>query len=330
MKRTLITGGAGFIGYHLTKELLAHGYDVVLADNFSRGVEDNFLKTLKTDAHVTLVSADLTRESDVLQLGENFDYIFHLAAMIGVQNVLEHAYSVLTKNAELTIHAIELAKRQKHLKRFVFASTSEVYAGTLKYYQMEVPTPEDTPLTVTPLEHPRTSYMLSKIYGEALLQQSLLPFTIIRPHNFYGPRMGMSHVIPELLQRAFFAKDTQVLDVASPTHKRTFCYIDDAVGIIRKLAEAPDAEGQTFNVGNEMPEVTIREVADIILSVVGKPLEIVDGLDTPGSPARRCPNMSKTRHVVGDTCVISLEEGIQKTFDWYREYIFEGSEVCER
>lgn len=330
MTRAMVTGGAGFIGYHLTKELLSHGYDVVLVDNFSRGVKDNFLRTLENDAHVMLVSADLTKENDVLRMGEEFDYIFHLAAMIGVQNVLEHAYSVLTRNVELVIRTIELAKRQKHLRRFVFASTSEVYAGTLKYYQMEIPTPEDTPLTVSPLEHPRTSYMLSKIYGEALLQQSGLPFTIVRPHNFYGPRMGMSHVIPELLQKAFFAEDNHVLRVASPTHKRTFCYIDDAVGMIRRLAETPGAEGQAFNVGNEEPEVTIRELAEMILSVVEKPLEIREGIDTPGSPVRRCPSMSKTRRMVGNINTVSLEDGLQRTFDWYRKCIFEGNELCEK
>lgn len=330
MKKALVTGGAGFIGYHLAKELLGHGYNVVLADNFSRGVSDIFLKELETDERVALVSADLTQKNDAAQLGEDFDYIFHLAAIIGVQHVLKQAYHVLTKNVELTVCAIELAKRQKHLKRFVFASTSEVYAGTLQYYQMEIPTPEHTPLTVTPVQHPRTSYMLSKIYGEALLHQSALPFTIVRPHNFYGLRMGMSHVIPELLKKAYFAKDGQTLLVASPSHKRTFCYIDDAVRIIRELAEAPGAEGQTFNVGNESPEVTIREVADMIISVVGKPLDIQEGPDTPGSPVRRCPDMSGTRRILGGTGGIPLKEGIQKTFNWYRDYIFEGNELCEK
>ncbi len=328
--KVLITGGAGFIGYHLTKELLAHGYEVVITDNFSRGVADSFLESLKDRPGVSILSADLTRMGDVLELGRDFDYIFHLAAIIGVQNVLKHSYQVLQRNVELTVNAIALARRQEHLRRFVFTSTSEVYAGTLKYYQLETPTPEATPLTVTPLEHPRTSYMLSKIYGEALLQQSGLPFTIVRPHNFYGPRMGMSHVIPELLKKAYFLEENQPLTVFSPTHKRTFCYIGDAVAIIRKLAESPAAEGQTLNVGNEGPEVTIREVAETILATVKKSSAISEGPDTPGSPVRRCPSMEKTRRIIGAVECVSLQEGIRRTFDWYQTYIFDGNELCEK
>ncbi len=328
--KALITGGAGFIGYHLAKELLEQGYEVVLADNFSRGVQDKFLKQLENDSRITFALGDLMVTDNVMKMGTDFDYIYHLAAIIGVQNVLEHPYDVLEKNVELLLHMIEFARKQKSLKRFVFASTSEIYAGTLQYYDMEIPTPETTPLTITPLEHPRTSYMLSKIYGEALLQQSRLPFTIVRPHNFYGPRMGMSHVIPELLKKAYFANEKDKLEVFSVEHKRTFCYISDAVTIIRMLAESEKANGEAFNVGNESPEVAILEVAETVLKVTDKALEIDAKPATAGSPVRRCPCMKKTVDCIGYAGKISLEEGIKKTFEWYKEYIFEGSEVSAK
>ena len=140
--KALITGGAGFIGYHLTKELLTQGYEVVLADNFSRGVEDSFLKELEKNPNVTFISGDLMEKENVMRLGVDFDYIYHLAAIIGVQNVLNHPYEVLEKNVELLIHMIEFARAQQHLQRFIFASTSEIYAGTLQYYDMAIPTPE--------------------------------------------------------------------------------------------------------------------------------------------------------------------------------------------
>lgn len=328
--KALITGGAGFIGYHLTKELVAEGYKVVLADNFSRGVEDSFLKELEKNPNITFISADLMEKENVMKLGTDFDYIYHLAAIIGVQNVLHHPYDVLDKNVELLIHMIELAKVQQHMRRFIFASTSEIYAGTLQYYDMKIPTPEETPLTITPLEHPRTSYMLSKIYGEAMLQQSGLKFTIIRPHNFYGPRMGMSHVIPELLNKAYFSEENQKIEVFSVDHKRTFCYISDAVKIIRMLAESSKAQGQAFNVGNESPEVTIQEVAEKILKVTERQLLIDAKPATAGSPARRCPSMKKTKSCIGYTGEVTLEEGIKKTFDWYKKYIFDGNEVSAK
>lgn len=328
--KALITGGAGFIGYHLARELLDYGYEIVLADNFARGVKDRFLQELFNHPRVTFVSTDLLQRENVMELDRDFDYMYHLAAVIGVQNVLDHPYDVLQRNVELLFHMIALAGMQKSLKRFVFASTSEIYAGTLQYFEMEIPTPENTPLTVTDLNHPRTSYMLSKIYGEALLYQSGLPFTIVRPHNFYGPRMGMSHVIPELLKKAYELEHGQELEVFSVEHKRTFCYISDAVRMIRLLAEHEDSVGQAYNVGNEAPEITIYEAAGLVLQAVHKHAGVKAGPVASGSPARRCPCMKKTTACIGYSGQVSLEEGIKKTFEWYRKYIFEGQEVSAK
>lgn len=325
--KALITGGAGFIGYHLAKELLGRGYEIVLVDNFSRGVEDKLLKELESNPGLTCIAADLMAMEKVMDLGADYDYIYHLAAIIGVQNVLERPYEVLEKNALLLLNMIALAKKQQHLQRFVFASTSEIYAGTLQYFGMEIPTPESTPLAVTSLEHPRTSYMLSKIYGEALLQQSGLKFTVIRPHNFYGPRMGMSHVIPELLKKAYFLPADNQLEVFSAGHRRTFCYIDDAVIMIRMLAESEKAEGQAFNIGNEGPEVTMGHLAELVLEVTGSKCKIIAGAVAPGSPERRCPDMKKTYACIGYKGKVALEEGVGKTFEWYREHIFDGNEA---
>lgn len=328
--KILITGGAGFIGYHLMKKLAQEENEIVVVDNFSRGVEDSFLRELQGKNKVVVKKIDLMDSKAVMELGAEFDYIYHLAAIIGVQNVLEHPYDVLKNNVCLLINMIELAKMQKKLRRFLFASTSEIYAGTLQYYGLELPTKESTPLTITPLEHPRTSYMLSKIYGEALLRQSNIPYTIFRPHNFYGPRMGMSHVIPELLKKAYMDETGGKMDVFSVEHKRTFCYIDDAVELITRLAVKDEAEGEAFNIGNEKPEITILEVAKTILRVVGREKDIVPKAPAPGSPERRCPSMKKTISCTGYEPRIQLEEGIRLTFEWYRDNIFLGNEVCEK
>jgi len=320
--KSLITGGAGFIGFHLANKLIKEGHEVVLLDNFARGVEDKYLRQLEENANVTFLSLDCLDREKVLALDDDFDYIYHLAAIIGVVHVLNHPYDVLRKNIELLLNLTDLARIQKHLKRFVFASTSEIYAGTLKYFDMEIPTPENTPLAITALNSPRTSYMLSKIYGEALLYQDTIPFTVIRPHNFYGPRMGMSHVIPEQLKKVYFAKDNDVVDVFSAEHKRTFCYISDAIEMIYRLALSDGALRKSFNIGNEKPEVEIRDVVKTIVDVVGKNVVTNELPPTEGSPARRCPNMKKTYDCIGYTGIVSLREGIQKTYDWYREYVF--------
>jgi UDP-glucose 4-epimerase len=326
--KILITGGAGFIGYHLGKRLLDEGYQVDLMDNLVRGVLDQELEALIQHPRAKFIQADL-REPEVLQnLGSDYHYIYHLAAIIGVAHVLRRPFQVLSDNASMMFNLLALARDQVALQRLVFTSTSEVYAGALQYFTLPIPTPESAPLALTDLKEPRTSYMLSKIYGEALCQQSGLPFTIIRPHNFYGSRMGLSHVIPELLKRAHEAPSGGDLAVYSMSHRRTFCFIEDAVELIRQLAEAPEGEGGTFNVGNQTPEVTIRELAELIVKVVDKPLNLKSQPATPGSPSRRCPDMSKSLGLTGYRSRFNLTQGLELTYHWYRDKVFSRQGIC--
>lgn len=327
MAKVLITGGAGFIGLHLAKFYLQNGHKVDLADNFSRGINDEELNEVVNNENVNLFKVDLMDKESINQLSDDYDYIFHLAAIIGVANVLKQPYNVLEKNVVLLINMLDFAKRQKNLKRFMFASTSEVYAGTLLNFEMKIPTPETTPLCTTDLKSPRTSYMLSKIYGEALCNHSGVPVTVFRPHNIYGPRMGMAHVIPELLKKTYALKNGEKLDVFSPEHKRTFCYIDDAVKILYLAAESDKTLNETINLGNQSPEVPMKTVGEIILKTVGKNNEMNFLPPTEGSPERRCPDMTKTTELVGYKAQISLEEGIQRTYDWYRANYFEKESV---
>lgn len=330
MKKVLITGGAGFIGYHLALCLLDAGYRVTLIDNFSRGVADITLDELNKNDNIEFINLDLMDEAEIRKLDDDYEYIYHLAAIIGVQNVLNHAYDVLEKNVLLLTNIIHFAERQVNLKRFIFTSTSEIYAGTLRYFTMELPTPETTPLTIPDLDEARTSYMLSKIYGEALIRQSGLPYTIVRPHNFYGPRMGMSHVIPELLKKAVNLKDGEDLEVFSVDHTRTFCYIDDAVMMMRLLAESGNALNEFYNIGNQEPEVKMSYVGECVVNTVGKNLKIKPKPVTEGSPARRCPNVEKLHQAVDYQPRFDLQTGINKTYEWYKENIFNGKTIGAR
>lgn len=325
--KILITGGAGFLGFHLAKHFYSEGNELVLVDNFGRGVSDAEFSSFAKLPKVKVVEKNLISE-DVNGLGSEFDLIFHFAAIIGVRHVLERPYSVLSDNIAMHVRMLEFSKRQKTLKRFVFASTSEVYAGTLAHYGLKFPTPEDTPLALPDLSSPRTSYMLSKIYGEALCRQSGIAFSIIRPHNLYGPRMGMSHVIPELLGRAVRLEGNAALEIFSPEHTRTFCYVEDAVKMISLLAAAPAAEGQAFNIGCDKPEITMKDLGSLILKVINRKNSVSSGTDTPGSPVRRVPDISKVVSVTKYAPQVSLEEGIRRTYDWYRTHIFDGKEVC--
>ena len=321
MKNALITGGAGFIGYHLALRLVQKGYRVDIADNFSRGVRDSFLLHLAKSPEARLFDVDLLDRSSFSELAGDYSVVFHLAAIIGVQHVLNAPYDVLTRNTELLENTIDFCREQKHLDRFVFASTSEIYSGTLRHFSLPVPTPETVPLAITNLSENRTSYMLSKIYGEALCLHSGLPVTIVRPHNFYGPRMGLSHVIPELMKKAFLSNSSE-LTVFSPDHTRTFCFIDDAVEMITVLAESEATRGTAYNIGNETPEITISSLAEKILSVSNSKQTVKAGPVTEGSPARRCPDMSRTLEATGFSSLVSLDQGLLRTFQWYKTNVF--------
>jgi UDP-glucose 4-epimerase len=325
VKKALVTGGTGFIGAHLTNSLVKRGYHLDLVDDFSRGANDDAIASLKQSGQVRLLERDLRRPGALDDLAVDYDCIVHLAAIVGVANVLERPYEVLRDNILMTGEAIALARRQPALGRFLFASTSEVYAGTLEHFTLPVPTTESTPLALPGLELARTSYMLSKLYGEAMCHQAGIPFTIVRPHNVYGPRMGLAHVIPELLLRAHKATDDR-LEVFSVDHRRTFCYVDDAVEMIARATESTKCEGQTLNVGTQAPEVAIGELAALIVEVVGKKLEIVALPPTPGSPERRCPDMSKTTELTGYEPRVGLEEGITRTYEAYRMEVFEPAD----
>ncbi|MGH7004197.1 MAG: NAD-dependent epimerase/dehydratase family protein, partial [Alphaproteobacteria bacterium] len=164
MKHALITGGAGFIGLHLARHLLRQGWRVDLVDNFMRGRRDPDVAELLSHTGVILREGDLGDPAFRESLGRNYSEVFHLAAILGVENVIDRPYDVLDANVRLTSGAIEIARRQRGLARLLFASTSEVYAGTLEHFQLPLPTPESTPLAVPPLKRPRTSYMLSKLF----------------------------------------------------------------------------------------------------------------------------------------------------------------------
>jgi UDP-glucose 4-epimerase len=323
----LITGGAGFIGLHLGKRLLENGYRVHLVDNFSRAVRDDDLQGVLQHPAASISNIDCLDAKAIGQLPLEFNAIFHLAAIIGVAHVTNKPYRVMIDNMRLLDNLIAHAHRQTRLSRFLFASTSEVYAGALENFELMIPTPEEVPLAITQLSRPRTSYMLSKVSGEALCHYSDLPFTIFRPHNVYGPRMGSIHVIPEQLRKAYDAQDGDTIDVSSVDHTRCFCYVDDAVEMLIRMMRSPECEGQTLNLGVEKPEVTIEEVVTTCWEVVGRKLNLRPLPATLGSPARRAPNAEKNRRLTCYEPQVPLREGITRTYDWYFNRVFKAGGV---
>ena len=319
----LITGGAGFIGGWLARTLAARGSEVDIVDDFSRGSKDAFLDELVTTDGVRLFDRDLLSAEALRDLGVDYRTIYHLAARVGVRNVIEAPYDTLRDNVLLAEMALDLARCQRALDRFVFASSSEVYGGSLEHFDLPLPTPEDTPIALADPNAPRSTYMMSKLYGEAMARHAGVPFTILRPHNVYGPRMGMAHVIPELLKKAHEAPPGGKIEVFSVDHTRTFCFVDDAVEMFIAAAEGPDCRGQALNVGSQAPEIAIGDLAEIVIRTVGRMLSVKPAPASPGSPVRRCPDMSRMTQLTDRTATTLLEEGIARTYAWYRAEVLE-------
>ena len=318
--KALITGGAGFIGGHLASRLVEDGWKICIVDNFSRGRRDSFFKNLLDRSEdVLLVEGDLAEPKIFEDLGADFTHVFHMAAMLGVQNVIDEPYRTLTLNSGLLSNAINFSKIQKNLERFVFCSTSEVYARSFDTIGLQLPTSEAQLIVWPDSAQPRSAYAISKLHGEALVAHSGLPYSIIRPHNVYGPRMGLSHVIPQLAQKVFAAQAGSEVDVFSAEHTRTFCFIDDAVEMLRLVAVSSAASGSTVNLGCQAPEVTMASLAALIIKKSGKDLRIKHGPVTQGSPPRRCPDMSLMKQLTGYHARVSLEDGVGRTLRWYNE-----------
>lgn len=318
MDKILIIGGAGFLGFHLSKYLLKKRFRIDLLDDFSRGVKDVHLNKLINSKNINLISCDLTK-SIPKKLSKNYKYIYQFAAILGVQNVINNPSDVLTKNIQIQINSIKIAKKQNKLKKFIFSSTSEVHIGSQKKLKMKFPTPENFPIVIDDLNHPRTSYSLSKIYCEAMCIHSNLNYIIIRPHNLYGERMGDAHVIPQLLKRISQYKTSETLKIKSGTHKRCFCYIEDAVKQIYKLTISPKALMKIFNIGNNSEEIKISSLLSILIKICKKTsLKILYINENDGSPKRRVPDLSHTKKLTNVKKFTKLSIGVKKVHNWYK------------
>ena len=316
----LLTGGAGFIGYHLARRLADQGDVVHLVDDLSRGRLDSELSELLARPNVRLIEADLNDAAALRRLDGGYDGVFHLAAIIGVANVLDRPHRVLATNARTLLNVLDWYL-DGGARRLFFSSTSEAYAWTMTFHSLPIPTPEDVPLAVDRVDNRRASYALSKIFGEMAVvhgcEAAGRPYTIARYHNVYGPRMGMAHVIPEMYRRVYDGQDPLV--VYSMEHRRAFCYVDDGIEATLRLM-APEVPSAVYNIGNEMAEVTIGELARQVLAWAGRPGGAIDARAAAGPGIeRRCPDIGRLRRVTGFEPTYSLGEGLDRTLTWYRD-----------
>lgn len=317
-KRFVFLGGAGFIGYHLAKafsEIPAH--KVLVIDNLVRGSMDQMFEDLCSKENVTFVNSDICDLQNLLSILDSDDIVFNLAALNGTQNFYKSPMQVIWNTANSAVVASRACVEKKVLK-YIYFGSSESYAGSVQMGITEIPTPEDVAFAFPDSRNLRWSYGMSKALGEvacwAMNHESGIDFTIIRVHNIYGPRMGLEHVVPDLITK-FLAGDMTVYGL---NETRSFMFIDDFVKVVTQLYLNSTLNNCVVNVGTD-EEISIRHLSTLIADLLGINEPVIDGGHVSGSVYRRCPDLSLLKENIA-LIPTSLEEGLQQTINYCLEF----------
>lgn len=311
----LITGGSGFIGFHLGKRLASLGWTVILVDRNLPNAQDIEFTELLERANVEFFQIDLTNRQEVGRL-PIVEYVFHFAAFNGTQNFYSRPYDVLVDSGT---PIVSMLSHFGGKTKFIYAGSSESYAAGIGYGITPIPTPEGVPFVIDEPNNPRWSYSMGKSFGEIACQSFGHQYNshslIIRFHNVYGPRMGINHVVPDLILNAL--EDTFVLKGWENT--RSFIYIEDAItDVIELAAKFKFDETCVFNLGGH-DEISILTLGMELLEVMGINAEFDLENAPKGSVLRRKPDLSLIDSTLGNRKRVSLASGLKSTLSWYRD-----------
>lgn len=306
--RTLITGGAGFIGSHLCERLIKEGHDVICMDNLLTGNMDN-IAHLVGHERFKFIKHDVT---EYIYVEGKLDNILHFASPASPIDYLELPIQTLKVGSLGTHKALGLSKEKG--ARFLLASTSEVYGDPLVH-----PQPEEYFGNVSPIG-PRGVYDEAKRFAEALTMAYHrfhgVDTRIARIFNTYGPRMRSDdgRVVPAFLSQALKGEDLTVFGSGSQT--RSFCYVSDLVeGIWRLLLSK---EHEPVNIGNPH-EMTIMDFTKKVQEIAGVSLKIVKKPLPQDDPKVRQPDITKAKNILGWTPKVSLDEGLRETMEYFKK-----------
>jgi UDP-glucose 4-epimerase len=315
--RVLITGGAGFVGSHLAEAFLARGDDVIALDTGSQAKVRHLLR----NPHFRLV-VDSVMDPDVVDsLAAQADLVYHLAGVVGVEHYVADPYAVMNVNVIGTQNVLRAA--QKHGRRLVFSSTSEVYGKN-----PAIPWAEDADRVLGPTTIDRWCYATSKAAGEHFCLAYVrlgLQVTILRYFNVYGPRLDrldVGRVITIFLGQLLRGEALTVIGDGSQT--RCFTWIDDAIRATVAAGTVDGAVGQVINVGTDQ-EMSIRRLAELMIELGGGsstirlvPQESIYGESYQDVP-RRVPDVRRMREILGVRADTPLAEGLARTIAWFRK-----------
>jgi len=317
--RAFITGGAGFIGSHLSETLLDQGHEVLILDNLSTGSIDN-IAHLKGRPGFDYYVDTVNNEPLLAELIDRSDVVFHFAAAVGVKLIVEQPVHTIETNVHGTEVVLKHANKKKKL--VVIASTSEVYGKS-----EDVPFREDSDLVLGPTPKHRWAYACSKAIDEFLAlaywKERKLPVIIVRFFNTVGPRQTGQYgmVIPNFVRQALAGEPITVF--GDGTQSRSFTHVADVVGALVKLVNEPRAIGQVINIGNT-EEVSIATLAERARDLSGSksPIKFIPYEQAYESGfedmPRRVPDLSRVKGLIGYEPQYQLDAVLTQVIDYFR------------
>ncbi len=325
-KKILVTGGAGFIGSTLVKRLVADGADVSVIDNLWRGSLENLKNadgTYAIDPASKFHLADLTDYAKCMELIRDFDLVYHLADVVGgIQFAFGNEAFIFRQNVLINSNVLA-ACIMNHVSNYVYVGTACSYPKSLQMIEGIAAFTEDQ---VYPAE-PESSYGWSKLMGEyeAELAQKTgkINVGLLRFHNVYGPgasfESSRSQVIPSLILKAINYPNPPFVVWGNGNQYRDFIYIDDIIDALILVAEHGINRG-AIQVGSEKA-TSIRALAETVVKISGKPIEIVYDIAKPEGDHGRIAICDKAREILGWRPKIDLETGLKNSYDWINKQV---------
>ncbi len=307
-KEVLLTGGCGFIGSEITKQLSKIGAKITILDNLSSGKEE-YVEGFK---NVTLVKGDLLNEDIIKSVVKNKEYIINLAALPFIPDSYYYPKEFFEVNVNSTISLALAAIKENKVKRFVHISSSEIY-GSARYVPMDERHP-----TI-----PQSTYAVSKLAGERVVytmhKEHDLPAVIIRPFNAFGPNVTQPYIIPEIIKQ-LLSNDNEV-SLGNIHSRRDLTFVSDTARAIILSLVKEGIIGETLNVGSER-SITVKEILKMIAEIMGKnvTIKIDPSRFRPHDVDSLVCDYGRASRLLGWKPEVSIKEGLEMTINWAQKY----------